>query len=417
MFWFLYQFLYTQAYLLSKKVFFFLQNLWNIFIMYSLSDYRYHLPNELIAQEAIHPHHDARMMVIDRDTGAIEEETTFWNIDTYMTDDRIMFFNDSRVLRSRVSLQNIAYTKKDTSKWILSDGEIFYLSSKNENEFEALVRPGNRFKIGTLFEIWKYTIAVIGINESGRILRISGGTILSFLEEHGALPLPPYIKYDISKESDYQTSFAKNDGSVAAPTASLHFTKALMEKIVCQKEYITLHVGLGTFKWIQTPDIRDYNIHSEKIEVWLDIFQKIATIHEQNKKIVAVGTTAIRTLESLPYLWINLNVDIKNTINAKTCEYWNSITKKIEKQDWIQNIENNPILQTLSFETSIYITPGYQFHIVDEIITNFHLWESSLLVLVSAFLGYENTRKIYEYAIRSRYRFYSFGDGMYIKCK
>jgi S-adenosylmethionine:tRNA ribosyltransferase-isomerase len=385
--------------------------------MFSLSDYRYHLPNELIAQEAIHPHHDARMMVIDKDTGNIDEESNFWNIDRYMTDDRVMFFNDSRVLRSRIILDNISYKKKDQTKSVLSDGEIFYLSSTSENEFEALVRPGNRFKIGTTFEIGEYHIEVIGINESGRILQISGGTILSFLEKYGALPLPPYIKYDISKESDYQTSFAKNDGSVAAPTASLHFTKELMEKITCQKEYITLHVGLGTFRWIQTPDIRDYNIHSEKIEVWLDIFQKITIIQEQNKKIVAVGTTAIRTLESLPYLWMGLSTDNKKTIDAKTCEYWNSITKSIEKQDWIANIEKNKISQTLCFETSIYIIPGYQFHIVDEIITNFHLGESSLLVLVSAFLWYENTRKIYEYAIKLWYRFYSFGDGMYIRSK
>lgn len=385
--------------------------------MFSLSDYKYTLPEGLIAQEAIHPHHDARMMVIDRETGEIEAETTFWNITDYLSDNRVIFFNDSRVVRSRVILNNIKYTRANGNSGILVHGEIFYLSSITENTFDALIRPGNKFGIGTIFEVWEYTIEVIKINESGRILKIIGGNISSFLEKHGSLPLPPYIKYDESKEADYQTSFAKNDWSVAAPTASLHFTQELMDKIECPKEYITLHVGLGTFKWIQTPDIRDYNIHSEKIEIPLNIFQKIEIIKNENKKIVAIGTTATRTLESLPYLWKNMSIDIKNTFDANTCNYWNTLTKSLESQNWIDLVQVNYEFWIMSFDTSIYITPGYEFLIVDDIITNFHLSESSLLVLVSAFLGYKNTRKIYDYAIWAHYRFYSFWDGMYIRWK
>lgn len=385
--------------------------------MFSLSDYRYNLPDELIAQEAAHPAHDAKMITINRETWAIEAESTFWNIDSQIPDNRVMFFNDSRVLRSRITLNTTPFTKKDNSKWILTHGEIFFLENLSKDIFSALVRPGNKFQIGTKFEIWKYTIGVTEITESGRILQITGGTIPEFLEQYGALPLPPYIKYDISKEVDYQTSFAKNDGSVAAPTASLHFTKELMEKLTCQKEYVTLHVGLGTFKGIQTPDVRDYVIHSEKIEIQRDIFEKIATIHEEWKKIIAIGTTAMRSLESLPYLWNNLSPDIKKLINAKTCKYWNSISESIEKTDWIHNLEYNPVTETLYFETTIYITPGYRFLIVSELITNFHLWESSLLVLVSAFLWFEATKKIYTHAITQGYRFYSFGDGMYIRSK
>lgn len=383
--------------------------------MFSISDYRYSIPLELIAQEAIHPHHDARAMVIDRDRGHIETETTFWNIDSYIGEDRVMFFNNSRVVRSRVVLTNIAYIKSDWTKAILKDGEIFYLSTQSDDEFTALVRPGNKFKVGTFFLIDDYTIEVVWITGNGRVLKIVWWDIASFLAQYGTLPLPPYIEYSAEKEADYQTSFAKTDGSVAAPTASLHFTTELMQKIKTPKEYITLHVGLGTFKWIQTADIRDYDIHREKIEIDKKIFEKIANIKHENKKIVAVGTTACRTLESLSYLWQSIDQDLRNSFDAKTREYWNNHIKLLEPRDWIHNI----VIQECSifFETSIYIVPGYQFSTMDDLITNFHLGESSLLVLVSAFIGYDATMSIYRHAIESRYRFYSFGDGMYIRGK
>ncbi len=235
------------------------------------------------------------------------------------------------------------------------------------------------------------------------------------MEQYGTLPLPPYIEYKKEKEKDYQTSFAKTDGSVAAPTASLHFTRELLEKIQNPIEYLTLHVWLGTFKWIQTPDIRDYNIHAEQVEISLDIFEKIYKIREHNQKIVAVGTTATRTLESLPYLWKKINRDIRKNIDAKTCKYWDSLIETIQSKDWINSIVVDFELWILSFKTSIYITPGYEFLIIDDLITNFHLSESSLLVLVSAFLGHKHTKNIYTHAIDHWYRFYSFWDGMYIR--
>lgn len=190
-----------------------------------------------------------------------------------------------------------------------------------------------------------------------------------------------------------------------------------MDKIENQKEYLTLHVGLGTFKGIQTPDIRDYNIHRERVEISLNIFTKIATFKTENKKIVAVGTTACRTLESLPYLWQSLDQDMKNSIDANTRKYWNTITETLKKQEWIHNIviyNEHCSFSDISFETSIYITPGHIFLVVNDLVTNFHLGESSLLVLVSAFLGYDATMQIYQYAVENQYRFYSFGDGMYI---
>lgn len=384
--------------------------------MFSLSDYTYNIPPDLIAQESVHPPHDARMMVIDRNTGKIIDETTFWNLDTYLGKDRILFFNDSRVIRSRIILKNIPFKTSNNSEWTIN-GEIFYLWNNDETTFDALVRPGTKFKIGTIFEIGEYTIEVLEMTETGRKLKLKGWDIASFLEKNGTLPLPPYIKYTTEKEADYQTVFAKNDWSVAAPTASLHFTRELIEKIQCQKEYLTLHIGLWTFKWIQTPDIRDYIIHSERVELSLDIFQKIANIKNSGKKIVAVGTTATRTLESLPYLWKKLDMGCISIFDAKTRKYWNNITAHIKDCNSI----NNPTIIwdyiSVHFDTSIYITPGYEFQIIDDLITNFHISESSLLVLVSAFLGKNETKSIYNQAIKKWYRFYSFGDGMYIRWK
>lgn len=380
--------------------------------MFQLTDYNYHLPEELIAQEAVHPHHNAKMMVIDRETGILRSEATFWDLDNQINPNGVLFFNDSRVVRSRIIMKNIPYKKINTEKWILHEWEIFYLSTITENTIEALVRPGNKFKIGTIFYIWEYLLEVIENTESGRILKINWGTISDFLAKYGSLPLPPYIEYTQEKEADYQTSFAKKDGSVAAPTASLHFTQELLEKIKNPKEYITLHVWLGTFQGIKTSDVRDYEIHSEKVEISKDIFGKIFELKENQKKIIAVGTTATRVLESLPYLWKNLDTDNKKSFDANICNYWDKLIKTGENPNWIKNISTKT--DSIEFETSIYITPGFIFKIIDELITNFHLGWSSLLVLVSAFLGYEKTRKIYEKAIQNKYRFYSFGDGMYI---
>ena len=380
--------------------------------MFQLTDYNYHLPEELIAQEAIHPHHNAKMMIIERGTGILKSETTFWDLDNQINPNGVLFFNDSRVVRSRIILKDIPYKKINTEKWILHEWEIFYLSTITENTIEALVRPGNKFKIGTIFYIWEYLLEVIENTESGRILKINWGTISDFLAKYGSLPLPPYIEYTQEKEADYQTSFAKKDGSVAAPTASLHFTKELLEKIKNPKEYITLHVWLGTFQGIKTSDVRDYEIHSEKVEISKDIFGKIFELKQNQKKIIAVGTTATRVLESLPYLWKNLDTSNKKSFDANICNYWDNLISAEENPNWIKNI--SICTDSIEFETSIYITPGFIFTIIDELITNFHLGWSSLLVLVSAFLGYEKTRKIYEKAIQNKYRFYSFGDGMYI---
>ncbi len=384
--------------------------------MYKKSDYTYTLPDELIAEHAIQPHHDARLMVIDKNSGIITSETTFWNIDTHLGDDRVIFFNNSRVLRARVRLSGVYITRKDGSTGIIDDGEIFYLKTLDTHTIEALVRPGNKFREWTTIQVGDTKVRVKGMTDTGRILEIEGNTsIYEFLEQYGSLPLPPYIEYSEEKEKDYQTSFASQDGSVAAPTASLHFTRELMEKLAIPKEYLTLHVWLGTFKWLDTDDIREYAIHREAATVNREIFAKICEYKTEWKRIVAVGTTACRTLESLPSLWSVLPRETQESYDANIREYWNTLSRERRNNDWIYNVR--VLGGEIYFETEIYIVPGHQFLVMDDLVTNFHLGESSLLVLVSAFLGYEETMNIYRYAIEKRYRFYSFWDGMYIRWK
>lgn len=390
--------------------------------MFQKSDYTYTLPESLIAEEAVHPHHDARLMVVDRECWDIQSESTFWHLNEFLGDDRVIFFNNSRVLRARIALKNTPYQNTQWEKKLLPEGEIFYIKSTEENTFEALVRPGNKFKAGNIFSIGEFQVEVIGMTETGRVLKIQNSqltefTINNLLATHGALPLPPYIEYSKEKEKDYQTAFALKDGSVAAPTASLHFTQELLEKLKNEKKYITLHVGLGTFKWIDTSDIREYAIHSECIEITRQTLVDIANLKLAGKKIVAVGTTACRTLESLPSLWKKIDEKEKNYFDANIRKYWNEVSGDVETNTWIDSLTVDSGFWTLNFETSIYITPGYIFRIVDDLITNFHLPESSLLVLVSAFVGHTQAIQLYREAIKKQYRFYSFWDGMYIRWK
>ncbi len=385
--------------------------------MYARSDYEYTLPPELIAQEAIHPHHDARLMVIDRESGRISDESTFWNLDRYIPSDRVIFFNNSRVLRARIRLKDIRIEWPDGRGEYIKNGEILFCQKQVDGGFEALVRPGNRFKVGTKIFLGKGYLKVTGLSESGRYMRAYEETIESLMETYGELPLPPYIEYRASKEEDYQTTFAEKDGSVAAPTASLHFTWDLLEKLPYQKEYITLHVGLWTFKGIDTPDIRDYHIHSERIEIPLEVFEKIAKLKTAWKKILAVGTTVCRTLESLPYVWTELQKEKLGAFTKETILYWENITGDKASESYISCLSLEKKSMSIFFSTEIYIYPGTDFLIVDDLITNFHLPESSLLVLVGSFMWYDTMLEAYQKAIAGRYRFFSFWDGMYIRSK
>ena len=228
-------------------------------------------------------------------------------------------------------------------------------------------------------------------------------TIEEMMLAYGELPLPPYIDYTKAKEEDYQTVFAEKSGSVAAPTASLHFTRELLDKLPQEKISITLHVGLGTFQGVDTPDIRDYHIHREMVEIEKSLFSRIASLKKDDKKILAIGTTVCRTLESLPHLWKAFGQTIQENFDLDTRAYWESLSGE---DSYIGNIEIRD--ETIFFETSIFIYPGKSFQIVDDLITNFHLPESSLLLLVSAFMGREQTMTLYTKAIENDYRFFSF---------
>lgn len=203
------------------------------------------------------------------------------------------------------------------------------------------MRPGNQFKIGTKILFDEGSLEVKSITDTGRILTTTGISIDFLMEKYGELPLPPYIEYRKEKEKDYQTTFAKNNGSVAAPTASLHFTEELLGRIKNPKEYVTLHVGLGTFKGIDVADIRDYHIHRETIEIELSLFERITAYKKNGQKTVAVGTTVCRTLESLPSLWGVLDETVKKSLNDETQNYWNMLTQNMNNMNWIHTIMVN----------------------------------------------------------------------------
>lgn len=379
-----------------------------------LSTYDYSLPHELIAQESVHPADEARLLVTERKTWVVLHNTKYRELPDIIPPDRVLFFNDSRVLRSRVSL---CWSRALNPTWwerVLQDGEVFFLKMLSQDTFEALVRPWRGMKRGMKFQIHDLLIEVLEFTDDGRIFRILQGSIYDTMQQFGQLPLPPYIDYDSSKEGDYQTIFARSDGSVAAPTASLHFTDSLLSRLSHERVFVTLHVWLGTFKGIKTEDIRDFSIHGEIIEVEKSIFDRIASIKGKWQKVLAVGTTVCRTLESLLFLWVQLSQAERQSYQTETQNYWNILTRDINVSQHRDSYEYSA--WKYRFETYIYIYPWYIFRVVDELITNFHLPRSSLLVLVSAFTSVERMKKLYQYAIQESYRFYSFGDGMYIMC-
>lgn len=281
---------------------------------YDISTYDYILPDDRIAEVASHPPESAKMLCFHRATKSISHEH-FSDFPSKFSEDSLIFLNDTRVIPSRVHFENISFWYEGTEK--KKNGEIFFLEmmtatqmteySFKEGDFRAMVFPGKAFKVGTRIAFSDFAIEVVGIVSEGRILRIvSGGSVQEFLAKYGKLPLPPYIEYSDEKAKDYQTDFAQKDGSLAAPTASLHFSKALLEKIYssgAEVNFLTLHVGLGTFMGMKAEDIREHVMHGEYFEVPLRIFAKIAAARTSGKRIIGVGTTVIRTLESLAYLW------------------------------------------------------------------------------------------------------------------
>jgi len=391
-----------------------------------LSSYDYYLPDNLIAQKPAEPPDTCKLLIFNRKKKTIKDEI-FFNIFKYLKWNEIFFFNNTKVIKARLLFKKIEskkawdkkiYTVEFTNNPKESNFEIFYLKKISSTEFEALVKPWKKLKPWTILKEINTGVEFLikQFSTNGRIVSTPVLNIENLLEKYWLMPLPPYIEYSKDKEKPYQPLFAQKPWSVAAPTASLHFTENLLNKIKekwCKLEYTTLHIWLWTFKKVDTEDITKYNIHSETVEINLDTFEKIATYKSENRPIIAVWTTVTRTLESLPYLWLEIknNQEIISKLSQNTINFWNNRTKDIKKdKSIIFSIIFNHLL--LSFHTRLYIYPWFKFKIIDQLITNFHLPKSSLLMLVAAFMWYEEMMKTYKHAIEKKYRFFSFWDAM-----
>lgn len=336
-----------------------------------LSDFDYHLPENLIAQHPIEPRDNSRLMVLQRSTGEVSHKH-FYNLPEYLQPGDTLVFNDTKVIPAR-----LMGFKPDTGAKI----EVFLLNRKSGNEWEALVKPGKKARPGTIVEFSKeLKCEVLAATEyGGRIVRfIFEGVFEEILDKLGETPLPPYIKERLENKERYQTIYARERGSAAAPTAGLHFTTELMDKLKVKGinfAFVTLHVGLGTFRPVTADDIQQHVMHREYYSVSEEAAQIINLTKKRGNKVFAIGTTSIRTLESAG---------------------------------------KNGVIEPQSGWTNIFIYPGYQFKIIDGIVTNFHLPKSTLLMLISAFAGHESIITAYREAVREQYRFFSFGDAMLI---
>mgnify|MGYP004506426979 CR=1 FL=1 len=339
-----------------------------------LEDFDYELPEELIAQVPLEKRDSSRLLVLDKETGSIEHKH-FPNILDYMEEGDTLVLNDTKVLPAR-----LIGIKEETNAVI----EILLLKDIQEDTWECLTRPAKRVHVGTIISFGNGELKARCIEEKEDGIRnyelIYDGILLEILEKLGTMPLPPYIHEKLEDQSRYQTVYAKNIGSSAAPTAGLHFTKELLNKV---KEkgvniaYVTLHVGLGTFRPVQEDNILDHKMHTEYYQMSKETAELLTLTRKNNKKIIAVGTTSVRTLE---------------TIMTKYGEF-----------------------RECSGNTDIFIYPGYKFKGIDYLITNFHLPKSTLVMLVSALAGRENILNAYKEAVKEKYRFFSFGDSMLIK--
>lgn len=338
-----------------------------------INDFDYDLPEELIAQDPIEDRSASRLLVLNRETGETRHEI-FRDILQELNAGDCLVINNTKVIPAR-----LMGVKEDTGAAI----EVLLLKRLENDTWETLVKPGKKARPGAVISfgdgLLKGTVVDV-LEEGNRKIQFSyQGIFEEILDQLGQMPLPPYITHRLADKNRYQTVYAKHDGSAAAPTAGLHFTEELLQQIRekgIEIAEVTLHVGLGTFRPVKVENIEEHHMHSEFYMVDEETAEKINRTRQNGGRIVAVGTTSCRTLES-----------------AST---------------------KDGILHAGSGWTDIFIYPGYQFHVVDALITNFHLPKSTLVMLVSALAGRENVLKAYEEAVRERYRFFSFGDAMFV---
>lgn len=376
--------------------------------MFSLSDYNYALPDRLIAQHPILPPENARLLVFNRKTNTISDEH-FYDLPWLLTPETLIVFNDSKVVKARLLFPEI-------------QGELLFLRLLTPTSCEAMVRPWKKWKIGMSHTIvnTNITLTITNNTHDWRIVECSH-PILEVLEQYGQMPLPPYIIYDENDAPHYQPIVANNEKlwSVAAPTAALHFSEQLIGDIknaTILTDSVTLHVWIGTFKTVDVEDITKYAIHDEVCEVRFDLFTTIARQKISHRPLLAVGTTTTRTLESLPYVWKLMDLWDKNKLfDQDTILFRDSLIHSLDwklASDYVSEITftNDSCL----FHCTLYIYPWFQFRLIDQLITNFHLPKSSLLMLVAGYIWYKQMQNIYKHAVSQEYRFFSFGDGMLV---
>lgn len=337
------------------------------------SDFYYDLPQELIAQTPMVPRDMSRLMVIDKNTGEVEHKI-FKDLIDYLRPGDCLILNDTRVIPAR-----IYGVKKETGAVV----EFLLLKQSENNVWECLCKPGKRAKIGTEFVFGDGIVEceVVDITDDGNRkvqFKCDSKEIYTILDKIGKMPLPPYITEELQNGELYQTVYSKELGSAAAPTAGLHFTEEMLKRIEdkgIKIGYVTLHVGLGTFRPVKVDDVKNHKMHSEHYHISKETADLINNTKKNGGRVIAVGTTSTRTLESVA------------TKNGCICE---------DEDD-----------------TSIFIYPGYEFKCIDGLVTNFHLPESTLIMLISAFAGYDNVMNAYKIAVKEKYRFFSFGDACF----
>ena len=342
-----------------------------------VSDFNFELPKELIAQHPIEKRDESRLMVLNKDK---IEHRVFKDIIEYLNPGDCLVLNNTKVIPARL------YGNKITNGENGAAAEVLLLKQLEDDIWEVLVRPGRKLQIGTEISfkdnLLKGTI-IESLEDGKRKIKFEyKGIFNEILDKIGTMPLPPYIKEELKEKDRYQTIYAKYEGSSAAPTAGLHFTEELLKSIKdkgIEIANVTLHVGLGTFRPVQVENIEEHHMHTEHFYIKQEDAEKINNAKKSSKRIIAVGTTSCRVLESIA--------------------------------------DSNGLVKAQEGDTGIFIYPGYKFKCIDNLITNFHLPESTLVMLVSALAGKENIMKAYKEAVKEKYRFFSFGDSMYINMK
>lgn len=335
-----------------------------------LNQFNYDLPKELIAERPVNPRHNSRLLKVQKN---VFEDSLVKNIPNYLNSNDLIIFNDTKVIKAR--LEGLINKR---------NFEILLLKNTELNIWKALVKPYKKIKVGDILIFGnEFTASVLSKHSEGIIclnLNCNKNQLSQLLKKYGTTPIPPYIqklrKTDKRDDIEYQSIFAKNEGSVAAPTASLHFTDLLINEIKnkgVQIRTVTLHIGLGTFSPIKVSNINDHIMHEEYGEIPVNVIKKIKETKLKNGRVIAIGTSTVRILESA----------FQNQIN-----------------------------RNFKGETNLFIKPGFKFNVVDILLTNFHLPKSTLLMLVCAFAGKENIFRAYNYAIKNKYRFFSYGDAM-----